>query len=432
MSIDAFGPGMISSIGEAHSKQRKLINPVFSSKNLQRVTPVLYEVIHRLTRGIRTLVKDGTAEVDVGRYMGRTALELISRAVIGRSLDPLTETKSHPYAEGLKTIFPAIYSLSNYFQFYGVLRPFIPSPLRRPLMNMLPSRRVKGLLQSIDTIYANAVTIYVEKKRDVESTDQVSEIEEAPGRARDLISILLYANARASEGDTLSEEELIASLSTLIFAATDTTSNALSRVFDCIVKRPDVQTKLREEIMAAKQVHSGGDLSYDELLALPYLDAVLRETLLTRPAPFDFANSTLPLSKPVRGTDGTFMHSIFVPKGTLVFVPVHAANTNPALWGRDARQWRPERWLAPLPDALTEAKIPGVYSHLMTFWGGGRACIGFKFAELEMKIVLAELLSAFTFEDAGKPVAWNIGEVVYPTVGQDSPVPAFPMKVTAL
>lgn len=48
------------------------------------------------------------------------------------------------------------------------------------------------------------------------------------------------------------------------------------------------------------------------------------------------------------------------------------------------------------------------------------------------EIVLAELLSSFKFEDAGKPVVWNIGEVIYPTVGQDSPVPAFPMKVTAL
>lgn len=48
------------------------------------------------------------------------------------------------------------------------------------------------------------------------------------------------------------------------------------------------------------------------------------------------------------------------------------------------------------------------------------------------EMVLAELLSAFRFEDAGKPVVWNIGEVVYPTVGQESTVPAFPMKVTAL
>lgn len=66
----------------------------------------------------------------------------------------------------------------------------------------------------------------------------------------------------------------------------------------------------------------------------------------------------------MRNTDGTLVHSIFVPKDTLVMVPIQAANTNPALWGPDAGEWRPERWLAPLPEALTEAKIPGAYSHL--------------------------------------------------------------------
>lgn len=48
------------------------------------------------------------------------------------------------------------------------------------------------------------------------------------------------------------------------------------------------------------------------------------------------------------------------------------------------------------------------------------------------EIVLAELLSTFKFEDAGKPVVWNMSEVVYPTVGPESLIPAFPMKVTAL
>ncbi len=41
-----------------------------------------------------------------------------------------------------------------------------------------------------------------------------------------------------------------------------------------------------------------------------------------------------------------------------------ACNTNKALWGEDAYEWKPERWLGPLPRALDEARIPGVYSNL--------------------------------------------------------------------
>ena len=41
-----------------------------------------------------------------------------------------------------------------------------------------------------------------------------------------------------------------------------------------------------------------------------------------------------------------------------------ACNTNKAIWGEDALEWKPERWLAPLPEVLEDAHIPGVYSNL--------------------------------------------------------------------
>ena len=56
-------------------------------------------------------------------------------------------------------------------------------------------------------------------------------------------------------------------------------------------------------------------------------------------------------------------------------VHYQASNVNKVLWGEDANEWKPERWLSPLPVSVTDAKIPGVYSNLMTFMGGGRACM---------------------------------------------------------
>jgi cytochrome P450 len=65
--------------------------------------------------------------------------------------------------------------------------------------------------------------------------------------------------------------------SSLTFAATDSTSNALGRILHLLSTHQDVQIKLRQEIVDARGCH--GDLGYDELAALPYLDAVCRETL---------------------------------------------------------------------------------------------------------------------------------------------------------
>jgi cytochrome P450 len=59
----------------------------------------------------------------------------------------------------------------------------------------------------------------------------------------------------------------------------DTTSNALSRIFNVLAAHPEAQEKLRQEIMDAREKNRNRDFTYDELEALPFLDAVCRETL---------------------------------------------------------------------------------------------------------------------------------------------------------
>ncbi len=63
----------------------------------------------------------------------------------------------------------------------------------------------------------------------------------------------------------------------MTFAAMDTTSNMLSQILHLLAQQPDVQERLRQEILRASS--DGCPLSYDELHTLPFLDAVCRETL---------------------------------------------------------------------------------------------------------------------------------------------------------
>ena len=58
------------------------------------------------------------------------------------------------------------------------------------------------------------------------------------------------------------------------------------------------------------------------------------------------------------------MTELAIPKGTMFLLNLRACNTNKALWGDDALEWKPERWLKPLPETVSDAKIPGVYSNL--------------------------------------------------------------------
>ena len=68
-------------------------------------------------------------------------------------------------------------------------------------------------------------------------------------------------------------------LRTLTFAAMDTTSNALSATLWRLAQNQDIQDRVRREILAARELYGGSDIPYDDLVSLPVLDAICRETL---------------------------------------------------------------------------------------------------------------------------------------------------------
>ena len=75
-------------------------------------------------------------------------------------------------------------------------------------------------------------------------------------------------------------------------------------------------------------------------------------------------DTDLPLATPIKGANGKEIYSLSVPKGTQIYVSIIGCNRNSELWGGDVYEWKPERWLNPLPDTLINARVPGVYSHL--------------------------------------------------------------------
>ncbi|KAK7678132.1 hypothetical protein QCA50_018925 [Cerrena zonata] len=301
------------------------------------------------------------------------------------------------------------------------------------MIDWLPVPELQRLKNVVLKMDSEAKNIYTDKKTSLQVGEE--SVLRQVGEGKDIMSILLRANGAASEEDRLSEDEVIGQMSLLVMAGTDTTSNSLTQIMQLLAEKPDIQDKLRTEIKKAQEEH-GEDIPYDTLVSLPYLDSICRETLrLFPPVSYLFREAqkdiVMPLSEPIHCVDGTTMSEIPVPAGTTVIVAIRPSNLNKELWGDDVLEFKPERWLSPLPSVVTEARIPGVYSNLMTFNGGGRACIGFKFSQLEMKVVLAILVSSFKVSLAknAKDVVWNVAGVRYPTVGKNSLQPAFPLTV---
>ncbi|TFY56716.1 hypothetical protein EVJ58_g7467 [Rhodofomes roseus] len=329
----------------------------------------------------------------------------------------------------MATRSPELDSLMLFRKFISISEP-LPTWIRRSFVSLFPpGTRVHTLANIINNLDKNSKGIYSDKKRALEQGD--AEIMKQVAQGKDIMSILLRANASADPEDRLSDEDVIAQMSLFIVGGLDTTASALSRALMLLAENPERQQKLRQELLKSDAC---GNMPYDELNRLPYLDAVVRETLRVYPPGtiiFRVAgqDAVLPLSEPVHTTDGKTMDAIPVTKGSQYLVGFIGCNMSKGLWGEDALEWKPERWLAPLPATVIGSRIPGVYSNLMTFSGGKRACIGFKFSEMEIKVVLAVLLSKFTFEPSDKPIVWNVASVWYPTVGRKSNTPELPLKV---
>jgi hypothetical protein len=71
----------------------------------------------------------------------------------------------------------------------------------------------------------------------------------------------------------------------------------------------------------------------------------------------------LPLSSPIHDVNGREIYELTVPENTNVFLHIWNLNRDPSIWGDDAAEWKPERWLATLPESVGEAKIQGVYAN---------------------------------------------------------------------
>ncbi|KAI0656926.1 cytochrome P450 [Cubamyces menziesii] len=421
------GAGLLSVLGDAHRKQRKMLMPVFSAKHLRELTPVFYEVTERLIQAISQRVQDTPRDIDLLDWMGRTALEIVGQAGMGHSFDPLvSDDASDPFTKAAKEYLPL--SFTPEMMVVRQLSPFLtqlgPAWLRRWIVERIPISRTQKLKEVVDVLHQTSVKIIEKKRVALQKGDYAA--------GKDIMGVLLKANMAADESERLPDDEIVGQINTLLFAATDTTSHVMAQVLEMLARDPELQAKVRQELIEARD--GGDNIPYDTLMSLPYLDAICKETLrMFPPTPIvlreAFRDTTLPLSKPMRGSDGSMISSIPIPKGTNVLVGVRACNRNKALWGEDAEEWKPGRWLKPLPKALEDASVPGVYSNLMTFVGGGRSCIGFSFAQLEMKVVLSSLLANFTFELAEKPIHWHISAITFPSAAKDSLKPEMWLKV---
>ncbi|CAG2178626.1 unnamed protein product [Oppiella nova] len=178
----------------------------------------------------------------------------------------------------------------------------------------------------------------------------------------------------------LTEYEILAQAIVFFLAGYETTATTLTFCTYELALNQDIQDKLYEEINSA--VDSNGEISYEELARLPYLDAVLSETLRLHPPAQRLAR--------LASTDYKLGETgITLLKGQQIEFPIHGIHHLEEYYPNPF-QFNPDRFL---PENRHNI-IPYTY---LPFGAGPRNCIGMRFALLEAKLGLAHIIRKYRF-----------------------------------
>ncbi|MEB3230618.1 MAG: cytochrome P450 [Leptolyngbyaceae bacterium] len=192
----------------------------------------------------------------------------------------------------------------------------------------------------------------------------------------DALSLLLQTEDEA--GNRLSLAEIKVQVLLMLFAGHETSTSMLTSLVMSLAQYPEVWAKaLAEQDALAAQ----GPLSMDQLRAMPYLDQMLKEVeRLYPPVGAGFRKVVKPFE----------FNGYHVPAGWTVVYPINAAHRDPRCY-TNWQAFDPDRFG---PDRAEHKRFE--YS-LVGFGGGPRRCIGFAFAQMEMKILAAQLLRHYTW-----------------------------------
>jgi cytochrome P450 len=378
--VRILGEGVLLAEGDEHVHQRKALAPGFSIASIRALSPVFWQkslLLAKLWREEMTESRVTSKCIEVLEWLNRTTLDIIGQAGFGTDINSL-ENPETPIREAYRLVFA--FDIGS--RILHGLQAFIPST------KYIPAKMNRDMESARSIILNKATTIITEKEGQAA----------AHTKHKDIIALISKDNLKMKEAGEvgLSFETMRDQVMTFLGAGHDTTATGVAWTLHLLSKHPSIQTRLREEVKTYMPFlfnpatrYDPAELAKADADQLPYMDNVCRESLRYIP----------PIPMTVRESIADDMLGPYkVPAGTVIYVLANAINRLPMYWGPTADEFNPDRW-----DKLPETYTTNAF---MTFLQGPRGCVGRKFAETEMKVLLCCLLSWFEFardEDVEDP-----------------------------
>ncbi|KAE8371602.1 cytochrome P450 [Aspergillus bertholletiae] len=340
---------------EDHSSERRLYSHAFSRANILKYENMICDKVIRLMNQMSDSVQRGEP-IPLSPACRSLTLGTISEWAFG---NPMRLSDDKTFESSLYHTFDTVTPVSIFFQHF---------PTMRRLQRWLGALRFPFLLNPIGDM-EKCVKEGLEKEKMAKQSDL------------DLRNTMFgnVITKAEQKGTPIEDTQMISEGVLMIFAGTDTTAATLSNGLYSLLKRPDLYTRLQQELLTVMPTLESRP-TVMQLESLPLLDACIKEGL-RHVCP---VRGRLPRVVP---PEGWKFGNLYLPPGTLVAsTPLYECRNEEAF--PKPTEYLPERWLV--------KDRSNLLAHFQPFSTGPRQCIGQNLSMIEQFLAIAHFVRRFT------------------------------------
>ncbi|KAH6674350.1 cytochrome P450 [Halenospora varia] len=347
---------------------RKNLRPAFTTTHIKGLTPMFWDKAEEMVQLMEAELQiDSHSVVNLHDYGSRATLDNVGLAMMGHDFDTLQQP-DNKLREAFKNMSV---EPTKAFNWIGLINRVLDL---RPIFKLVALLPLKKSRVKVSSEYIRSVATSVIQER-----TQTLQKSGSP-ETRDITTIALETGA-------FPLDELVDHVMLFLTAGQKSTATAFEWTMYELGRRPEMQRRLRAEIVESLGPASVGTAELGSRVQdLPYLNAVCSEVI--RCYPF------IPLATKVADTNTTVLGEN-IPKGTIIYFAPEAFNQDKELWGGDAHIFNPDRWMKP-----GMANSGGASSNyaMLSFSAGPWGCIGQNFARAMLACLVAAVVRRFEID----------------------------------
>lgn len=384
---------LVNTSGDRWKEMRSLLTPAFTTSNMKKMANLMDECTNEFLGVLKSLQSQNKA-FEAREIFQRLTADVIIRSAFGLKSDLQQKKGSKSTTESLFQD-----SLRSFQQFRFAWMSFFTAcfPEFAPLWKVILSFKARYSKTATDNTLDDITPIlqFRRKNREAARNDILqlmlnAEVEEGATVNVHSLAIDYDADLAPEKNEPakigknkkkrfLTNEEILSNGLVFFVAGFETTGTAMSFMAYLLAKHPDIQDRLRDEVLAV--LERDGAFTYDNVFGIKYLDQVISESLRYYSPVVGFTTRRCARDYTHNGDT--------IPAGTSVLIPSYHMSHDPTFW-EEPEKFDPDRF-------STENKgqiDPIVYQ---PFGQGPRNCIGMRFAQLEIKLTMAKTLAKYKF-----------------------------------